>query len=149
MARDWEDFKREYVEGEKKRIMFRLELLEQKFESPIERVMYVVLRDEFEWAITQDRAELIPQKQIGKYRVDFYFSYTSDQGELVEFVIECDGHDYHERTKEQAQHDKKRDRFFTEKGYIVLRYTGSEILREPHKLTEPIYTIMVKKDGVI
>ena len=46
-------------------------------------------------------------------------------------VIECDGHDFHERTKEQAVHDRKRDRAMTEAGIIVLRYTGSEIWRNP------------------
>lgn len=46
-------------------------------------------------------------------------------------VVECDGHDYHERTKEQAAHDRKRDRAMTEAGITVLRYTGSEIWRNP------------------
>lgn len=46
-------------------------------------------------------------------------------------VVECDGHDFHERTKEQAEHDRKRDRRLTELGYTVLRFTGREIWRDP------------------
>ncbi len=47
----------------------------------------------------------------------------------VPYVIECDGHDFHERTKEQAQRDKKRDRELQAAGYKVFRFTGSEIWR--------------------
>lgn len=42
-------------------------------------------------------------------------------------VIECDGHEFHERTKEQARRDRERDRFLQSIGYLVFRYTGAEI----------------------
>jgi hypothetical protein len=56
-----------------------------------------------------------------KYRTDIYIYITrfrrieeSDTNsrwpELARLVVEVDGHDYHERTKEQASYDKKRDR---------------------------------------
>lgn len=48
-------------------------------------------------------------------------------------VVEVDGHDFHERTKEQAQRDKTRDRLFQQLGFKVLRYTGSEVWRDPIK----------------
>lgn len=44
--------------------------------------------------------------------------------------IECDGHAFHERTPEQAARDKRRDRWLTRTG-VVLRFTGSEINRDP------------------
>lgn len=68
-----------------------------------------------------------PQEKIGDYRVDFVL--VCDKGKKV--VVECDGHDFHERTKEQAAKDRKRDRELQAKGYLVLRYTGSEIYRSP------------------
>lgn len=40
---------------------------------------------------------------------------------------------YHEKTKEQAKRDKARDRYFQSLGLIVLRYTGSEIYKNPLK----------------
>ena len=46
-------------------------------------------------------------------------------------AIECDGHEYHERTKEQAQRDRSRDRMIQRDGLPVLRFTGSEIYRDP------------------
>lgn len=70
-----------------------------------------------------------PQEQLGPYRADFVIG-------LVEYpsaqrvVVECDGHDYHERTKEQASHDRKRDRAMQSAGYKVFRFTGSDIYRD-------------------
>lgn len=74
---------------------------------------------------------IYPQMKIGKYTADFVVNVRFDLGGEVIGVIECDGHDYHERSKAQAQHDKARDRYFQSLGLIVLRYTGSEIYREP------------------
>jgi len=76
-----------------------------------------------------------PQKHIGSYRVDFLL--TDDECE-VQTVIECDGHDFHERTKEQAQRDRERDRSMQSDGFLVLRFTGSEIWRDPWSCVEQI-----------
>lgn len=76
------------------------------------------------------------QAPIGSHRVDFliarYFMPSDGTGKRSPLIIvECDGHDFHERTKEQAQSDKSRDRELQEQGYFVLRFTGSEIWRDP------------------
>lgn len=44
-------------------------------------------------------------------------------------AIELDGHDFHERTKEQAARDKSRDRLLQFHGWKAVRFTGSEIFR--------------------
>lgn len=59
------------------------------------------------------------------YRPDFAF-FTKN----VRLIVELDGHDFHERTKEQAARDKSRDRAFVLAGWMVLRFTGSEIYRD-------------------
>lgn len=64
-----------------------------------------------------------PQRWIGTYRVDFLIAYRYF-GPTLQFVVECDGHEFHEKTKVQAWRDKKRDR---EIGPKVYRFTGSEI----------------------
>jgi hypothetical protein len=46
-------------------------------------------------------------------------------------AVECDGHDFHEKTKAQAARDKKRDRDLQSLGWRVLRFTGSEVFRDP------------------
>lgn len=65
---------------------------------------------------------IVPQFPIGRYTVDFMIEYFGER-----FTIECDGHDFHERTKYQAARDKSRDRFIQSKGFKVFRFTGSEI----------------------
>lgn len=42
-------------------------------------------------------------------------------------IVECDGHNFHEKTKEQAKKDKERDRDLQMHGYRIIRFTGSEI----------------------
>jgi very-short-patch-repair endonuclease len=66
----------------------------------------------------------------GRYIVDFFVN-ARVCGFPVTAVIECDGHDYHERTKDQASYDKARDRFCQANGHLVLRYTGSDIWGDP------------------
>jgi len=61
------------------------------------------------------------------FRVDFAF--ISEIGDRI--AVELDGHDFHERTKEQARHDKSRDRLLATAGWRLLRFTGSEVYADP------------------
>lgn len=72
-----------------------------------------------------------PQAKVGNYRLDFLIIRVSAKGDKTFVAVECDGHDFHEKTKEQAAHDKMRDRYLTGLGIKVLRFTGSEIFRDP------------------
>lgn len=97
-------------------------------QTPIEKLMYlsivhVMSGSNFGWGMDI-------QKQVGKYRVDLMVGVRSKNG-LMCIAVECDGHDFHEKTKEQAQKDKKRDRIIQRAGYHILRFSGSEIWRDP------------------
>ena len=83
---------------------------------------------------------LQPQKALGPYRVDFVLVCSHDWGCC--FVIECDGHDFHERTREQAQRDRRRDRFFSPRGWIVMRFTGSEIWRDAARCADEVFDVI-------
>ena len=73
---------------------------------------------------------IIPQAQIAGCRVDFAI-YSGDLcGKWVMVAIECDGHDFHEKTKEQVARDKSRDRALSAWGVSTLRFTGSEIFKD-------------------
>lgn len=49
------------------------------------------------------------QYPIDKYRADFsIFAGLNAFNFIKKIVVECDGHDFHEKTKEQAARDKKR-----------------------------------------
>lgn len=47
--------------------------------------------------------------------------------ERIGVAVEIDGHDWHERTKAQAQRDRRRDRAVLRAGYLPVRFTGSEV----------------------
>ena len=76
-------------------------------------------------------ASLYAQRRVNagghEYRLDFAVEGSPCYGPPVRIAIECDGHDFHERTKEQARNDRSRDRALTLAGWTVLRFTGSEI----------------------
>jgi very-short-patch-repair endonuclease len=81
-----------------------------------------------------------PQARIGSRRVDFLVTgrdYRTDDKWRV-LLVECDGHNFHERTKEQAAKDRSKDRAATLAGYDCFRFTGSEIWRDPWGCAEQI-----------
>lgn len=61
-------------------------------------------------------------------------------------ALECDGHEYHERTKEQAARDRSRDRALQLKGWVVLRFTGSEINRSSARCVRQIWETVLCED---
>jgi len=89
------------------------------------------------------RGSIELQAQIDGYLADMLLTVRSSicvDVEPVRIVLECDGHDFHERTKEQASRDKKRDREMQQMGFTVFRYSGSDIFRDPFKAAkEAVY----------
>lgn len=96
-------------------------------------------------ATTSNCMFIEPQVAIDPYRVDFLVGNWFARDDMLKaVVVECDGHDWHERTKEQSEHDKRRDRFLSMKVGRVLRFTGSEIYRTPsHAIVEVINVLSV------
>lgn len=97
-----------------------------------------------------DRAAFIyAQIPIGPYRADFVIHDATlpfDMAAPRVMIVECDGHDFHEKTKEQARRDKQRDRFLVSKGYKLLRFTGSEIWADPEKCADEIIDELAAND---
>lgn len=101
-------------------------------ESPIEQLLYssmLIMWDHLN--IPRGTVVLSQQSKVGKYRADFLFVIKPEGGDPERLVVEVDGHDFHERTKEQAAKDKARDRWMTGNGFQVIRFTGSEIWANP------------------
>ncbi len=89
---------------------------------------------------TTEARLLIPQFQLCGYRIDWVYR----DGQNLTF-IECDGREFHERTKEQAARDKKRDREIQAHGPI-LRFTGSEIWADPFHCAAQIETFVDERN---
>lgn len=104
----------------------------EKSESPIEQLFHASLTMMWDLLhIPRAGVQYGQQQVLGNYRADFLFTVKAKSGETVRIVVELDGHDFHERTKEQASRDKARDRWMTGQGIQVMRFSGSEVWRNP------------------
>lgn len=94
---------------------------------------------------------ITPQFKVGRFRVDFqveliYRNGFEDGGtERYAVLVECDGHDFHEKTRDQAKRDKVRDRKLQAAGHTVMHYTGSEIWNDPFAPALEVYDFLTGK----
>jgi very-short-patch-repair endonuclease len=82
------------------------------------------------------------QVSYGPYVVDFIFTAIGAYKRYV-LAIEIDGHEWHEKNKEQAAMDKRRGRALVSMGISCLRFTGSEIYRDSKSCIDEILKILV------
>jgi hypothetical protein len=59
--------------------------------------------------------------------------------EVQRIGVELDGHDYHERTREQVTRRNKRDRSLQSTGWRVFHFSGSEFNRDPVACVDAVY----------
>jgi hypothetical protein len=76
------------------------------------------------------------------YRLDFAVA-------KHRLAIELDGHDFHERTKEQVIHRNERDRRLQLAGWTVLHYSGTELLRDPSAVVRDVYRRCLIAEGIV
>jgi hypothetical protein len=67
----------------------------------------------------------------------------------IRIVVETDGHDFHEKSKEQASRDRRRDRELQTAGWKVLRFTGSEVWADPRACVAQIHEFVDALGGAI
>lgn len=128
-----------------------------KCESPIEKILCVAVdvvqfmrREEFDnWLFYW-----IPQCDVEDnnktYRVDFmltleFFSEDYSNRSSVDIVIECDGYEFHQKTKQQVKHDNEREMRIKLLGYDVLRFSGTQIYENPMKCANDIIDYAITK----
>jgi very-short-patch-repair endonuclease len=96
------------------------------------------------WFVPQERiavenyqVSITPQFLLNGHRFDFLIRTDLTQSkQWLDTLIECDGHDFHERTQDQALRDRRNDRDAQAAGFPILRFTGREIFREPMRCAE-------------
>ena len=132
-----------------------------KCESPIERDLAVALfgyiglrRRTLNWESrlrgTVDfavEAQYEVSTGVGDFRIDLLVAIQAN-GVRSSLAVECDGHDFHERTKAQAAHDKSRDRALAAAGCTVLRFTGSEIWRDATACADEVQRVLAERTGI-
>ena len=78
------------------------------------------------------------------YRADFVLELDLHR----RLVVECDGHDFHDRTKQQAAYDRARDRELLQLGFTTIRFTGSEITHSPERCADEAYRCLLAMHDV-
>lgn len=123
-------------------------------ESPIEQLLAIELADSrldeiniynpFIDVVGIDKQKEITVKNK-KYRVDFLIPVIYKNQENINFIIECDGYEFHQKTKKQVENDNKRMRDLQEAGYEIIRFSGTEIYHKPYKCVMNIKDIILSK----
>jgi very-short-patch-repair endonuclease len=105
--------------------------------TPIEQIMSLHLHNAYcadlnGLALKGIELEISPQAKVQilsrTYIADFMIVATKANSEEYRFIVECDGHEFHEKTKQQVRRDRARERDFLGAGYTVIRFSGSEIV---------------------
>jgi hypothetical protein len=81
--------------------------------------------------------KICPQHEIGNLRVDFLI-----MAGKYRVAVEIDGHDFHEKTKEQVTRDKRRERRLVALGYQVMRFSGSEIFHDASGCADEVLSML-------
>ena len=134
------------VIGKRKEILERLMNLSldySKCQSPIEVIFNVAF--DLIMSFMDKRYELQPQYEVitdkGKrYVLDFAF--IQDDFKLA---VECDGHEFHEKTKDQVEYGNQRDLDLKFNGFEVLHFSGTQIYENPMKCACDTKNYIAKK----
>lgn len=78
---------------------------------------------------------LVPQFKWAIYRSDWAIYNPKTAGALL---IECDGKDFHSTTN-QISHDMRKDQAAHDRGYLTMRFTGSQIHRGADACAKEIF----------
>lgn len=131
-------------------------------ESPMEQLMSIAMLEVGVENINSfnpfiDVVVIEKQSQIvieGKtYYADFmlpvsYYKKTKNGFEIdftKEFIVEVDGHEFHQKTKEQVEHDNERERALQKAGYEVIRFSGTEVYHKAYRCACDVKRIIMSK----
>jgi hypothetical protein len=67
---------------------------------------------------------------------------------VAKIAVELDGHDFHERTREQVAYRNQRDRDLQSDGWQVLHFSGSEMHRDPAKCVAEAFDAAYRAFGM-
>lgn len=119
-------------------------------ESPLEAsfvACLMALPQLMDWGVITWRCQHEVEVEGRGYRLDIVFEVSELDGPFVSIsgpqcpkvALELDGHEFHERTKEQVTQRNRRDRDLQTAGWTVLHVSGSEFNANPEKVTEEVY----------
>ena len=131
---------------------------DESIKSPIEQIFITAFEIYCKYN-NKENIYLFPQKEVicneKKYYIDFEFKADDYLTQLLlgekiknynfKLAIECDGYEFHQKTKKQVQKDNEREYDLKMAGYEVLRFSGTQIYNNPLKCAEDTYNYIMKK----
>lgn len=112
---------------------------------PVDSPIEASLRDAL-FPLVSGRFVLKTRHTVGPYKLDFAVWNESNPSWRV--AVECDGHEFHEKTKDQAARDRSRERDLVFEGWTVLRFTGREIHRDANRCAQDVMRQCLRLDGL-
>ena len=85
------------------------------------------------------KEKLIPQVEIGPYRVDFLYN--------GRYVIEIDGREHH-TSHNDREYDYDRERYLQQQGYRIIRFTAKEVADYPRECITQMMEIVYSPANV-
>ena len=109
--------------------------------SPIEIIFLVAFYIYTKGSIyinPQERIEIGNKVYYADFSISFDYFVNNSFNEDFKLVIECDGYEFHQKTKEQVDNDNQREYDLKMQGYNVLRFSGREIFKYPMQCIEKL-----------
>lgn len=128
--------------------------------SPIEQIFLIEWRYQEHLRTAHFPFGIEPQynneEATGKYYVDFSIDFINDESDAYDkwgtgytraplVGIELDGHEWHEKSKRQVEYHKERERFLIAKGWALIRFAGTEVVKHPEKCVREALDFIWKK----
>ena len=129
----------------------------EECKSPIEKIFYLAFG-----IVCLFRTEELPElanciypycqyeieSDKHRYFSDFAICVETEDDILGLLLVECDGHEFHQKTKQQVEKDNIRQYELKMAGYDILRFSGSQIYNEPFKCANDVFDYaMLKLNG--
>lgn len=124
----------------------RERILRCNITSPIEQVF--LLEWHFQRLEERYRIDLHPQHKVSCGEKDYRIDFVALNQTGLKLAIELDGHDFHEKTREQVAKDKQRQRALVADGFTVLRFSGSEIVRDVKACVDEVAGVIEKSMSI-
>src|SRR5262245_28294132 len=114
-----------------------------QLESPLEAIFLAA------WAANRVLAlgvvyDCAPQQELcfGDWQMRVDFAFTDPFRPSTKLVVELDGHDFHEKTKEQAALRNQRDRVLQRNGWTVFHFSGAEVYKDIERCVDEVVAFL-------
>jgi very-short-patch-repair endonuclease len=129
----------------------------ERCQSPIEEAMLGAL---LECGLNTDKREFwssgrttlfqqVPvQTSIGEFWLDFALMRPVGK-HVLRLAVEVDGYDIHHGSVEVVDKDNRRTRALAKRGWMVIRFSGSEIMKNPTRCAFEAFAVVVENLDLI